>query len=230
LDIGGIEFGELEEEEEEEEGAPLLEHAAMTVANGYLVVASHVDFLEPILEATGKNPKLTAAADFVRVDAVLKALGADKDSLRFFARTDKTYHSTYEMIRQDKMPESKSLMGGLLNRMLGPEERDVLREQQIKGDKMPEFVKIKKYFGPAGAFNRSVEDGWLIAGCLLPKEPRAPKAADPPAAEKDEVKPAEEPEEPEEPAAEATEAPAEDASIPAIPKALATFATAETLE
>ena len=65
------------------------------------------------------------------------------------------------------MPESESLLGTLLNRMLGPEEEGVLREQQIEGKKMPEFEKIRKYLGPAGLFVDSEHDGWLVSGCLL---------------------------------------------------------------
>jgi hypothetical protein len=48
LDIAGVGFGGLDDEEEEEP-APLLEHAALTVAHGYLIVASHLDFMEEIL-------------------------------------------------------------------------------------------------------------------------------------------------------------------------------------
>ena len=104
------------------------------------------------------------------MNKALTALAADLDSFRMFTRTDEAYRGTYELLRQGKMPEAESLMGKLLNRMLGPDEEGVLREQEIDGSKMPEFEKMMKYLGAAGAYVRSEEEGWLIVGCLLKKE------------------------------------------------------------
>lgn len=172
LDIGGPGFGEFEEEEEEEEQAapPLLDHAAFTVIHGYMMVASHYDFMQQILTKAGTVPPLSKAKDYLKVDAALKKLGAGENALRFFTRTDKAYHVTYELIRTGKMPEAKSLFGNLLNGMLGPEEEGVLREQQIDGTKMPPYEKIRHNLGPAGAFIDVEDDGWFITGCLLKKE------------------------------------------------------------
>ena len=168
LDIGGIGFGNTEEEEDEE-AAPLLEHAAMTVAYGYLIVASHLDYMEELFPVSGTNKKISDAADFLRVQQQLAALGAGVNSARLFSRTDKAYHTTYDLIRQGKMPESESMLGMALNRLLGPEERGVLREQQIQGGKLPEYDKIRHYFGPAGIYALSEDNGWFVSGCVLPK-------------------------------------------------------------
>lgn len=168
LDIGGIGFGSTEEEDEEE-SAPLLEHAALTVAYGYLIVASHLDYMEELFPTSGANQPISDAADFVRVQKQLASLGAGVNSARLFSRTDKAYHTTYDLIRQGKMPESEGILGVALNRLLGPEERGVVREQQIQGDKLPEYEKIRHYFGPAGIFALSEDNGWFVSGCLLPK-------------------------------------------------------------
>jgi hypothetical protein len=168
LDIGGIGFGSTEEEEEEE-SAPLLEHAALTVAYGYLIVASHLDYMEELFPASGASQPITDAAEFLRVQKQLASLGAGVNSARLFSRTDKAYHTTYDLIRQGKMPESESMLGIALNRLLGPEERGVVREQQIQGDKLPEYEKIRHYFGPAGIYALSEDNGWFVSGCLLPK-------------------------------------------------------------
>jgi len=178
LEIAGVGFDDLQEEDEED-SAPLLEHAALTVAHNYLIVASHLDFLEDIFNQAGAKSSIDKAKDFVRVEDALNKLGAGDKSLRFFTRTDKAYHTTYELIRQGKMPESETLMGSVLNRMLGPEERGVLREQQIKGEKLPEYEKIRQYFGPAGVYVLSEEDGWFAAGCFLPKQPGDTEVAGP---------------------------------------------------
>lgn len=193
LDIGGVGFGAMEEVEEEEEGAPLLEHAALTVSYGYLIVASHVDFLEQVFAEAAAKKTLGQAEDFARVDRLLTNLGAGEISFRFFSRTDKATHTTYELIRQGKMPESETLLGGALNRLLGPEERGVLREQQIKGDKLPEYEKVRQYFGPAGFFIQSEDEGWFMCGGFLPQHAEteaAPAEAKPAAKPAAEAKPA----------------------------------------
>jgi len=180
LDIGGPgfgEFGDFEEEEEEEEAPPLLDHAAFTVIHGHLMIASHFDFLQQVLAKGGAMPPLSKAQEYIDVAAALKKLGAGQRFLGFFTRTDKAYHVTYELIRQGKMPESKSLFGNVLNGLLGPEEEGVLRKQQIDGTKMPEFEKIRHNLGPAGAFVDAEDDGWFITGCLLKKQ-AANKPAD----------------------------------------------------
>ena len=35
------------------------------------------------------------------------------------------------------------------------------------------FDEIKKYLGPAGVVIQSQDDGWIVSGCLLKKEPAA---------------------------------------------------------
>jgi len=170
LEIDGPGFGEFEEEEEEDEAPPLLDHAAFTVIRGHLIITSHYDFMQEILAKAGAVPPLSKAKEYTAVGAALKKMGAGVNALGFFTRSDKAYHVTYELIREGKMPEAKSLFGNLLNGMFGPEEEGVLREQQIDGAKMPEYAKIRHNLGPAGAFIDAEEDGWFITGCLLKKE------------------------------------------------------------
>jgi hypothetical protein len=182
LDIAGPGFGDFddeEEEEEEEDRGPLLSHAAFTVANGYLMVASHLDFLEQILIQGAGQRRLVETKDFVIVENALDALGAGEHSFRFFTRTDKAYHPTYELIRQGKMPESETLFASLLNRILGPEEEGVVREQQVEGDKLPEYEEVREYLGPSGMFIDTEEKGWFVVGCLLTKTSDGMEAAGP---------------------------------------------------
>lgn len=170
LMIEGSEFVSKDEEseDEEEEEKPVIPNSAVTVANGHLIIASHIDYIKQIL--LEKNEPLAGSAEHEAVNKALTALAADLDSFRMFTKTDEAYRGTYELLRQGKMPEAESLMGKLLNRMLGPDEEGVLREQEIDGTKMPEFEKMMKYLGAAGAYVRSEEEGWLIVGCLLKKE------------------------------------------------------------
>ena len=163
---GGFDFGEPEEVEEE---TALMPNSALTVAHGHLIVASSVELVEKIFKQPVKNQNLTDAADYQQVEAALTNIGADKGAFRVFSRTDQAYQPTYELIRQGKMPESETMFGKLLNRILGPDEEGVVREQEIDGGQLPPFEKVQHYFGPAGLFVRSEDDGWYVSGCLLTK-------------------------------------------------------------
>lgn len=165
--IVGAGFGPFEEPEPfEEEEEPLLPNMAVTVAHGNLMVASHLDFITHVLtESDGQQP-LLSAPDYLRTRAALEKLGADQAAFSFFSRTDKAYRPTYELIRQGKMPESESMLGKLLNRMLGPDDPDAIRRQEIDGSKMPPFEQVRNYLGPAGIFITSQDDGWMVTGCL----------------------------------------------------------------
>ena len=139
------------------------------VAHGHVMVATHVDYLRRIVEDRTEDDQLKKCEDFHLIEKHLREIGANEDCVRFFTRTDEAYRPTYELIRQGRMPESESMLGKLLNRWLGPEDEGLLREQQIDGSKMPEFEKVRHYFGPAGLFADSEDDGWFISGCLLEK-------------------------------------------------------------
>ncbi len=171
LDIGGAGFGEFEAEDEDEDKdeRPLLTHAAFTVGFGQLLVASHVDFIEEILNQGAGQATLDSTKDFTLVNDALTKIGAGSDAVRYFTRTDKEYHTTYELIREGKMPQSETLFGSVLNRLFAPDEKGAVREQQIRGDKMPDYEKVRGYLGPGGLFVRSEADGWFVAGCLLKK-------------------------------------------------------------
>ena len=164
-----------------------LPNAAMTVARGadpnspaYLMVATNISLLKKVL-AKNRPPHETlgASVDFQYVNETLNKMGAGKDSLRFFSRTDEEYRSAYEMIRMGKMPESESLLGRVLNRMLGPQEKNVIRKPEIDGRKMPDFQVVRRYLGPAGVFMTPEADGWSVTGIMVSKETMAkdgPKA------------------------------------------------------
>ncbi|MFW6169582.1 MAG: hypothetical protein ACODAD_03765 [Planctomycetota bacterium] len=162
--------GGAPEVSEEQEETRILPNSAITVAHSHLMVASHVDFIDDMLRRPLGTDLLTEAADYQQVQDNLEKIGVGRASFRFFARTDETYRPTYELIRQGKMPEAKTLLGKLLNRLWGPDEEGILREQQVDGSKMPEFDAVRRYFGPSGMYVRSVEDGWFMAGCLLSKQ------------------------------------------------------------
>jgi hypothetical protein len=156
------------DDEPAEEGAKL-PNSAVTVANGHLIVASHVDFIIKTIDE--QETVLDAGEDYLRVAASLAKLGAGADALRHFVRTDKAFQATYELVRQGKMPQAETVLGRVLNHLASSDDDEGLtvREQQIDGSKMPEYSAVRKYFGPAGFFVQTQDDGWMITGCLLKK-------------------------------------------------------------
>ena len=168
LSLDGIDpIGDAPAPEEEEER--ILRNSAITVAHGQFIVATHVDMLRKILAPRPEQDQLMLSEDVQLVNSQLERLGAGQDSLRAFSRTDEEYRPTYELIRQGKMPESESMLGRFLNRLLGPDDEDVLREQKIDGSQLPDFQAVRRYLGPAGLFLRSEQDGWYATGALLDK-------------------------------------------------------------
>ncbi|MGI9517419.1 MAG: hypothetical protein ACR2NP_10250, partial [Pirellulaceae bacterium] len=94
-------------------------------------------------------------------------------SFRHFGRLDLTLRTNYEMLRTGHMPESKTLLAQILNRAYTPEdaEKDFVREQHVDGSRMPADYEehIAKYLGPTGMVVHTLENGWLITGCVLKK-------------------------------------------------------------
>ena len=155
--------------EEDEEGPGLFPNAAVTVANGQLYIASHLDFLVKILQEREERDTLASAVDFQIIGAKLEELG-DERCAGLFSRTDKEYRATYELIRQGKMPESETMLGRLLNTLFGAGKKGVLRKQEIDGTNLPEFDFVRRYLGTAGGFGLSEENGWFLKGFMLSKE------------------------------------------------------------
>ena len=66
------------------------------------------------------------------------------------------------------MPESKSMMGKLLNNMLTTEadrKEGTPRKQRIDGTNLPEFEAVRRYFGPhAGSSTANRTAGSCVAG------------------------------------------------------------------
>jgi hypothetical protein len=161
---------QMEFEEEDEEVQRLLPHAAMTVWQGNLMVASHIDFLMKVI-APPKKPELLAAdVDYKRIDEQIKKFDPEMKCVRVFSRTDEEYRPTYELVRQNKMPQSEGLLAKLLNALFGEGKRGQVRAQKIDGRELPEYQVVRRYLGPAGLQATSEPDGWYLKGFTLSKK------------------------------------------------------------
>lgn len=163
-----------------------MSNSAVCVTDGHLLVASHLTFLEKMLAAKAKGDQLSDAPDFREVEVTLNQLLPGPVAARCFRRTDEAYRPTYELLRQGKMPESETLLGRLLNRLLTTpedEEEGVLRKQKIDGRQLPPFEMVRRYFSPAGIVVRSLDDGWFVVGATLTKQQAQAKLEETPVRE-----------------------------------------------
>ncbi len=166
-----------ENTDEVEEERALPPNSAVTVAHGQLFVATHIDILTRILTEFENGPKLANSADYLRVQGELTAIAQPEQFGQAFTRTDEAYRGTYELLRTGKMPESESMIGKLLNSLLGEEKEGVLRAQRIDGSKLPSYDMVRRYLGPAGMTMTTEKSGWLLTGFTLTKEVQPSKPA-----------------------------------------------------
>jgi len=149
-------------------------NGAVAVAHGHVLVASHRDILEKVLD--GKAPSFDNEADYRESVEELKAILPGDAALRTFARTGSMIQPTYELLRAGKGPENKSLTGRLVSALIDAREHPgagfgkkpaTPRKPRIDGTTLPEFSSIAHYFGTAGMTMQTVPDGFLFAGASL---------------------------------------------------------------
>ncbi len=156
----------------------LLPHSAVTVSHGHLLIASHRDILERVLTTVESGDSLVSRSDYTLVVRELKELFPGKIALQGFGRSDESIRPTYAMLKRGSMPKSKSVMGQILNNLLGDGKPGTVRDQKIDGSTLPDFEQIRHYFGTAGFMMQTLQDGWLIGGIALPREDLSSKQAD----------------------------------------------------
>ncbi|WP_222434798.1 hypothetical protein [Blastopirellula retiformator] len=151
----------------QEEEAAKMPNMAITIHDKWLLVSSHVGLLEKTLQT---KADLAAASDYVRVQTALTSLGMNQVSFQQFGRTDESFRVTHEMLRTNQMPQSKSLLGVVINRIwaIGHED-EKHRMQELDASKLPAFEKMAPYLGPAGLFVTTENDGWMETGVTLRK-------------------------------------------------------------
>jgi len=176
IDAPGLNPLRIEEEplaSEDEEREHVLPNSAVCVALGQLMMASDIEFLKELLGGFGQRDMLVSAGDYQQVAALMDRVAPGPRSGWSFVRTDEAFRPTYELVRQDRMPEAETMFGKFLNEMLTTEvekEEGVRRKQRVDGGSLPNFEMVRRYFGPAGRVLRSDRDGWLLTGVVLDKE------------------------------------------------------------
>lgn len=162
-------------DEEEKDAEPFFPEGAITVAKGCMFFSTDCDFLKSILERlTLEEPSIADQDDYKKVDMIFAGMGVTSKPhfMQFFSRTAETIQPTYELFRQGKMPQSRTVLGKAINALFVPEEerKDPNRRQLIDGSKLPEFERIRHYFGLSGLYGATEEDGFFFKGFLVEKE------------------------------------------------------------
>jgi hypothetical protein len=166
---------------ERQEKETVWPNLSVAVAHGHIFLASHRDFLERVLS----NPRTSSIVEdggYQDVAAELKQLLGGEWAMSSFSRTEKEIRPAYELLRAGRLPESKSLAGTLLRRVLEGEQpqdgqrrgtsQDSTRDssggkQKVDGSALPEFEQISRYFGLNGMSMQSTPEGWFLVGVGL---------------------------------------------------------------
>jgi hypothetical protein len=140
-------------------------------------MASDIDYLARVLEGFPEDERLANSPEYRKVAEAMDYLSPGERSGWSFGRTDDELRPNFELLRQGKMPQAKTMLGKFLNNLLLTEderEDGTIRKQQIDGSNLPDFESVKHYLGPAGRVLRSEKDGWFVTVAVLNKsqEPR----------------------------------------------------------
>ncbi len=161
---------------EMEKPKPLFERRVATVVGNVLLVGNDVEYLKKIIDQFESKPGrvLAAANDYVRIADALTELSLEfeGDSLvRHFGRLDAALETNYEMLRQGKMGTSKTILAQILNQSIDADRVDEPRTQKINPEKMPADYQndIAPYLGPNGMIVKGIDEGWILLGCVLPR-------------------------------------------------------------
>jgi hypothetical protein len=154
----------------DEKNERTLSNSASCVAHGHLLLASDFEYLKEILAGYALRERLASCDDYHQVSQTLAGISTGAVSGWSFVRLDESTRPTYELIRQGKMPEAKSMLGKMLNNLLTTDierEEGKTRKQRIDGSTLPGFEAVRRYFGSAGRSLRSDRDGWVMSGVVL---------------------------------------------------------------
>jgi hypothetical protein len=167
-----IEFNQVpgQAKEEEEEEKPLLNEWAVSIVDGYFVFASNPETLTKVI-ANAQNKDIQG--EFERLEAVQAVRAMQKKlvhgngfSFSEVDLADRSFEMQYELFRQGILPQSRSLLALVLERIL---KTDKSKAQELQGNKLPPFDQVKQFFTPTGMVIRTEKDGWGIDGFILGK-------------------------------------------------------------
>ena len=103
--------------------------------------------MKGMLRRPANKPGLEITADFLRMRESLEKLGGGNDTVQMFTRLAGALEVTYELVRTGRMPESKSMLGVVLNLL---QDDNPNRAQEFDGSKMPAFQQVASTLARTG--------------------------------------------------------------------------------
>ncbi|MEQ1906296.1 MAG: hypothetical protein ABL888_19085, partial [Pirellulaceae bacterium] len=165
---------ETKKEEKAGKDIQLFQKRFFAVVNNYLVVASHQDVLVDFARGAASKP-LSGADDYKYVEEVLsRFVNLENASLREFGRLDRELKNNYESFRGNRMGQSQTALGRLLNQLfsIDSEDPNYVREQRFDGSSLPQDFDgvVAPFLGYSGWALETQADGWLISGGVIKKK------------------------------------------------------------
>ena len=118
------------------------------------MIASHIDFLLKMVTPAKKIDPLRDDADYRLVDGENREARTESEMLAVvLLATDEEYRPTYELVRQNKMPESETMLARLLNAMFGEGKKGAVRTQQDRWPPIARLRVVRRYLGTRRAAN-----------------------------------------------------------------------------
>nr|QEO74398.1 hypothetical protein [uncultured bacterium] len=135
-----------------------------------ILSTSHADMLAKLLTPPADAKPLTELATFKAVAEELKKFGLSQISIHQFGQTDRQVQAYYELYRTGKLDElkGKSMAGSLLKQIAADDPKGAANARPAAdASKLPEFEKVRQFFGANGTLGVSEENGWFLKGVVL---------------------------------------------------------------
>lgn len=178
LPNGDILWQAIQEDEDDEDFSqqpkrePIFPEMALTVWNGYLMIASHADFLETVKKFNPQTAQtLVTSPEFLLVQKELQQFAKQPHASLHYFNTARNSQHLYEMFRTGKVPQSTSMEAKRINQMFSTDvPKGETRKAMFDGSMLPAYDSIRSYFLPSGATILNREKGFLFQGFWLSGE------------------------------------------------------------
>lgn len=141
----------------------LMPRSSVSVANGHLFIATSLPLLQKLLTKRTAEESLAAAPEYQAASAEIDRIYTGPQSFRFFSRMDEVVRPHYELVQQNQLPQAKTSLAKMINRIMnGDKDRTEIRKPEIDGTKLPDYEKVRQYFGIGGGVAVTEADGWYI--------------------------------------------------------------------
>ncbi len=172
-------FGDLAEFDDldgkADDAPPLLDKWAIAVVPAgpgstvpYLMFSSHPELLIATAGRiqTGADDGFATIPEVKKVVESLQDLGVKNPIFDRVVRTQLSLRVKYELLRQNKLRDSSSVLAKLIQR-IAEEDADSGEPDPLNSQTLPPIAQIEKYLSDGGSYLEETEDGWETTGFLL---------------------------------------------------------------